>query len=57
MSEIDNMTQDPVCDAPVDKTGTEFSYEYDGEVYFFCSTECKTHFEVDPRSYIHPHAA
>ena len=46
------MAIDPVCTMKVDDESTEFTTEYDGITYFFCSNACKEEFESDPEQYI-----
>ncbi len=46
------MATDPVCTMKVDEETTEFTSEYDGEIYYFCSNACKEEFESDPERYV-----
>jgi YHS domain-containing protein len=46
------MPTDPVCTMKVDEESTEFTSEYDGITYFFCSNACKEEFESDPERYV-----
>ena len=46
------MAIDPVCDMQVDETDAEFTLEYDGRTYYFCSESCYEKFESDPEEYI-----
>ena len=46
------MATDPVCTMKVDEEATEFTSEYDGTTYYFCSNACKEEFENDPERYI-----
>jgi YHS domain-containing protein len=43
---------DPVCTMNVDEESTEFTNEYDGATYYFCSNACKEEFESDPERYV-----
>lgn len=45
------MTTDPVCGKPVDQENSMNRVEYQGQTYFFCSTECEEVFETDPAPY------
>ncbi|MDW7726978.1 MAG: YHS domain-containing protein [Candidatus Methanoperedens sp.] len=45
------MPVDPVCWMHVDKT-VEFSTEYNGQEYYFCSLKCKEKFENSPDNYL-----
>ena len=47
----DVMTQDPVCKMDVDERTAEFSAQYAGRKYYFCSEECKDDFEEHPEQY------
>ena len=44
---------DPVCKMKVDKK-TQYSYEYKGEKYYFCSENCMNSFKEAPEKYIAP---
>jgi YHS domain-containing protein len=46
------LATDPVCTMEVDEETTEFTSEYDGETYYFCSNACKEEFESGPEEYI-----
>jgi YHS domain-containing protein len=45
------MTTDPVCGASVEENG-ELSADYSGEIYYFCSPDCKLEFEDDPERFV-----
>ena len=48
---------DPVCGLKVDKYDAEsdqFTSEYEGEMYYFCSHECELEFDDDPERYLDP---
>jgi heavy metal translocating P-type ATPase len=47
------VVKDPVCGMQVDPAQTEFSSEYDGETFFFCSGHCKSRFDADPAAFAH----
>lgn len=42
---------DPVCGATVDAE-TEFTTEYEGVTYYFCSDDCMQQFAADPAQYL-----
>ncbi|MGB9857382.1 MAG: copper-translocating P-type ATPase [Dictyoglomaceae bacterium] len=46
------MVKDPVCGMEIDERSTKFSTEYLGKTYFFCSENCKSKFEANPKHYI-----
>lgn len=46
------MAIDPVCNMQVDETDAEFTTEYDGKTYYFCSKSCQEAFESDPEEYV-----
>ncbi len=48
-----NSTVDPVCGMSIDpdKTGGKKS-NYNGTTYYFCSDDCKTKFDKNPKSYL-----
>jgi YHS domain-containing protein len=43
---------DPVCGKKVDEAKAAGKVGYAGEMYYFCSTDCKMKFEEDPGVYI-----
>jgi YHS domain-containing protein len=43
---------DPVCDMEIEQDAAEATLEYLGEVFYFCSENCKEAFEEDPESYL-----
>ena len=46
------MATDPVCTMQVDTADAQFTTEYDGKTYYFCSEHCKEEFESDPEEYL-----
>ena len=52
LDESTRLLIDPVCTMKVDDESTEFTTEYDGITYFFCSNACKEEFETDPERYV-----
>lgn len=49
----DNKAKDPICGMKVDKK-TEYSSEYKGNKYYFCSENCKKNFQQQPEKYVAP---
>jgi YHS domain-containing protein len=49
---VSYMTKDPVCGMDVDPSKTPYKTVYKGEIYYFCSSECKKAFEKDPEHYL-----
>jgi YHS domain-containing protein len=43
---------DPVCGRTVDESKAAGKAEFVGQVYYFCSKDCKRNFEEQPRHYI-----
>jgi YHS domain-containing protein len=43
---------DPVCGRIVDESDAAGKVEYAGQVYYFCSRECKTDFQDHPGTFI-----
>ena len=43
--------RDPVCGMMIDESSAAASSEYEGERYYFCSQECKTQFDRNPKKY------
>lgn len=46
------MQTDPVCKMQVDEKTAAGKSEYHGEVYYFCSEQCKQDFERNPEAYV-----
>lgn len=46
------MTTDPVCGMQVDEKKTTDLSEYNGQTYYFCSSDCKQKFDQHPTEYI-----
>ncbi len=44
--------KDPVCGMDVDAASAAGSSVYHSQEYYFCSTGCKTAFDVDPERYV-----
>ena len=43
---------DPVCEMTIPRYAAEAQSEYDGQIYYFCYTACKTLFDWDPEKYV-----
>ena len=48
---------DPVCGMTVDPKSCAGSHEYDGVVYYFCSTHCVNKFSEDPERFLNKPAS
>ena len=46
------MAKDPVCGMEVDEDKAKATYEYNGEMYYFCAPGCKNEFQKDPEKYL-----
>jgi Cu+-exporting ATPase len=46
------MVTDPVCGMQIDSSQAEAQSQYQGQVYYFCSTECKQKFDADPKQFV-----
>jgi Cu+-exporting ATPase len=46
------MPKDPVCGMQVEKEKAAGSSAYKGEVYYFCSLQCKVKFDKEPEKYL-----
>jgi len=46
-----NMKKDPVCGMEVNEK-TMFTYSYQGQTFFFCTSRCKENFEQSPEKYM-----
>ncbi len=45
------MAKDPVCGMNVDEKKAPAQSQYNGQTYYFCSTECKQTFDKNPQQY------
>lgn len=43
---------DPVCKMEVDAENSQYSTDYEGEKYYFCSATCQQEFEKNPGQYL-----
>ena len=48
--------KDPVCGMSVDER-SDFSTQFEGKKYFFCSDDCKQEFDAEPDEYVQSTAA
>jgi YHS domain-containing protein len=46
------MEIDPVCGMEVDPATAEWTWDYEGEKYYFCAKGCMEDFMEDPGSYL-----
>jgi P-type Cu+ transporter len=46
------MTTDPVCEMELDENDAEYTSQYAGQTFYFCSEECKDKFESRPERYV-----
>lgn len=46
------MAIDPVCKMEVDEATAQWTSEYEGQTYYFCSPGCKRSFDEDPEKYL-----
>jgi YHS domain-containing protein len=52
----DETAKDPICGMSVKISGAEYTAEYQGKTYYFCSEGCKTEFLKDPAKHAAPAA-
>lgn len=45
---------DPVCGMTVTTDSAKGNSEFEGHTYYFCSTKCKSKFDLNPNQYVHP---
>ncbi|HEY7029830.1 MAG TPA: YHS domain-containing protein [Thermomicrobiales bacterium] len=43
---------DPVCGMQVDSSQAPAQSQYQGQIYYFCSVECKQKFEANPKKFV-----
>jgi YHS domain-containing protein len=46
------MVKDPVCGMEIDEKTAAGKSEYQGQIYYFCSTGCKKAFDKEPQKYV-----
>ena len=46
------MARDPVCGMHVDEQQAMGKSEYQGQTYYFCSSNCKQQFDQNPQRYV-----
>ena len=44
--------KDPVCGMDVETATAAGRTEYEGETYYFCGSNCKKKFDLDPEQYL-----
>jgi Cu+-exporting ATPase len=52
-----NLVHDPICHMDIDPIRAAGTSEYEGQVYYFCSTGCKRDFDADPAAALSAEAA
>jgi len=52
-----DMAKDPVCGMQVNEQQAPGRSEYQGQTYYFCSTNCKRQFDQNPQRYAGQQAA
>lgn len=45
------MAKDPVCNMEVDERDAEYTSQYGGKIFYFCSERCREKFEDHPEQY------
>ena len=48
------MVEDPVCGMEVNIETAPAKSEYEGQIYYFCSEDCKEAFNKNPEQYLYP---
>jgi|GEM_PF-27865 len=43
---------DPICNMEVETANAQYTYDYDGETYYFCCAGCKLTFSKNPEQYV-----
>jgi len=46
--------KDPVCHMVVETEGSQWNFEFNGELYHFCAPGCMRSFEKEPEKYLDP---
>jgi YHS domain-containing protein len=52
LEEKEDFVMDLVCGMELSLEEAKFSAEYKGETYYFCSENCKEHFQKNPDMYL-----
>jgi Cu+-exporting ATPase len=47
-----NVVRDPVCGMEINVELAEERSEYEGEIFYFCSDQCRNKFDEDPGRFI-----
>lgn len=50
--ELYPVTTDPVCNMRISVSQAEGAVEFDGTTYYFCASDCKISFELNPNNYV-----
>lgn len=45
---------DTVCGMELDMAHAKYAFDYNGDIYYFCSHMCQTHFKNNPERYSIP---
>lgn len=48
------MAKDPVCGMEVDASTSKFTFDYEGQTYYFCAPGCRKAFQAEPETYLDP---
>lgn len=48
---MDTKVTDPVCGMRIEPSQAAAETNYQGQLYYFCSEECKSKFDRDPQKY------
>ena len=49
--------KDPVCGMQIEPHTAAVTEKYEGEMYYFCSRDCRNKFVEEPPRYMHKEAA
>lgn len=52
-TQVSHTATDPVCGMEVDIKSAQYTFDYEGETYYFCCAGCKLTFSKTPEQYIH----
>lgn len=44
--------RDPVCGMEVDEKTAKYKIEFNGKIYYFCSSMCQSEFKKNPKKYV-----